>query len=114
MRAAAAALAAVLTGCASVAPIAMAPELLAAFSTDESEWNATATRDGSTVVFARSPEADFEHAKVRIARQLGGRWTSAPAPFSTAHTDSDPQISADTPGSDVFYDNVTITPNGKK
>lgn len=27
---------------------------------------------------------------------------------------SDPQITVETPGSDIFYDNVTVTPNGKK
>ncbi len=27
---------------------------------------------------------------------------------------SDPQISPELPGSDIFYDNVTVTPNGKK
>jgi Tol biopolymer transport system component len=85
--------------CATTPPADGGPALLApgVISTAASEWNATATADGATLVFARSPETDFENAGIWIARGRADRWTAA-APISftlKGVTDSDPQISAD-------------------
>ena len=102
MRLRAAALAGLVAGCASAPALTAAPELVAHLSSELSEWNATATADGRTTVFARSPEADFENARVWIANRIGGRWSVAAAPFSTGpSTDSDPQISAD--GREILF-----------
>jgi Tol biopolymer transport system component len=86
--------------CATPRPLDLAgPELLApgVVSTAASEWNATATADGRTLVFARSQESSFENAGIWIARGRAGAWTgAAPIDFTRANrTDSDPQISAD-------------------
>ena len=85
--------------CATTPDAGRGAQLLApgVVSTATSEWNATASGDGRTLVFARSPAADFENAAIWIARGSGGAWTEAARIDFTVpgRTDSDPQISAD-------------------
>jgi hypothetical protein len=72
------------------APSLFMPEIV---STAASEWNAGVAQ-GGLVIFARSPKADFEGARILLVRP--GARTATPISFaSDAYIDTDPQLTPD-------------------
>jgi hypothetical protein len=113
VRLAVAAAAALLAACAT-APAPQGLELVAPglVSTRASEWNAHLAPDGA-LVFARSPDADFQDARIMLAPRDGSGWsTPQPIGFSAdGYIDTDPQLTPDGRGL-LFVSNRPATGAG--